>query len=346
MIAPVVSPEIVAALPHAVLADVRWYLDGRDGRDAFERAHVPGAVWVDLDRQLAAHDQPATEGRHPLPSPVEFAASMAELGIGDDTVVVAYDDTGGLPAGRLVVMLRMLGREAALLDGGLKAWALAGFDIETGPCDPPVPAVFTPQPWPAHRLVTAAEMAAFAERCGFVFVAHAPGNANRSGRVERPFDYIENNFLAGRTFTDAGDLNRQARQWCPTGKAKPNKTPGNDGPHKLCAADGGKATPVAGGDAMGSSASNTAGTLVRGIDPKTICDVIDLEKNIEAFTEMQARLAEQSKGLSPEMLTKFMSLQSPMLQGMMGNYADQSRGMFEQMQKQAEQMFGAFGLKR
>ena len=71
-----------------------------------------------------------------------------------------------------------------------------------------------------------------------------------------------------------------------------------------------------------------------------------LEKNIEAFTEMQTRLAEQSKGLSPEMLTKFMSLQSPMLQGMMGNYADQSRGMFEQMQKQAEQMFGAFGLKR
>lgn len=96
---------------------------------------------------------------------------MAELGIGDDTVVVAYDDTGGLTAGRLVVMLRMLGREAALLDGGLKAWALAGFDIETGPCDPPLPAVFTPQPWPAHRLVTAAEMAAFAAAGGPVLDA-------------------------------------------------------------------------------------------------------------------------------------------------------------------------------
>jgi polyhydroxyalkanoate synthesis repressor PhaR len=75
-----------------------------------------------------------------------------------------------------------------------------------------------------------------------------------------------------------------------------------------------------------------------------------LEKNVQAFTEMQAKLAEQSKGLSPEMLAKFMSLQSPMLQGMMGNYSDQSRGVFEQMQeqmqKQAEQMFGAFGLKR
>lgn len=75
-----------------------------------------------------------------------------------------------------------------------------------------------------------------------------------------------------------------------------------------------------------------------------------LEKNVQAFTEMQAKLAEQAKGLSPEMLTKFMSLQSPMMQGMMGNYADHSKGVFEQMQeqmqKQAEQMFGAFGLKR
>lgn len=75
-----------------------------------------------------------------------------------------------------------------------------------------------------------------------------------------------------------------------------------------------------------------------------------LERNVQAFTEMQAKLAEQAKGLSPEMLAKFMSLQSPMLQGMMGNYTDQSKGVFEQMQeqmqKQAEQMFGAFGLKR
>lgn len=75
-----------------------------------------------------------------------------------------------------------------------------------------------------------------------------------------------------------------------------------------------------------------------------------LEKNVQAFTEMQAKLAEQSKGLSPEMLTKFMSIQSPMMQGMMGNYVEQSRSMFvqmqEQMQRQTEQVFGAFGMKR
>ena len=58
------------------------------------------------------------------------------------------------------------------------------------------------------------EMAAFAERLGFVFAAHEIGDANRSGRVERPFHFIENNFLAGRTFTDWADLNNQARAWC------------------------------------------------------------------------------------------------------------------------------------
>jgi transposase len=63
-------------------------------------------------------------------------------------------------------------------------------------------------------MVPVPEMAAFAERFGFQFVAHAIGNANRSARVERPFWFIENNFLAGRTFSSWEDLNGQARQWC------------------------------------------------------------------------------------------------------------------------------------
>jgi len=93
-------------------------------------------------------------------------------------------------------------------------------------------------------MVPAPEMAAFAERFGFVFVAHAPGNANRSGRVERPFDYIENNFLAGRTFTDVGDLNRQARQWCQKVNAKPKRNLGNAVPDELYAAERGKLHPL------------------------------------------------------------------------------------------------------
>lgn len=75
-----------------------------------------------------------------------------------------------------------------------------------------------------------------------------------------------------------------------------------------------------------------------------------LEKNVQAFTDIQAKLTEQSKGVTPEMWNQFMNMQSPMLQGMMGNYAEQSKTMLtqmqEQMQKQTEQMLGAFGLKR
>jgi hypothetical protein len=65
-----------------------------------------------------------------------------------------------------------------------------------------------------REMVPVPEMAAFGERFGFQFVAHAIGDANRSARVERPFWFIENNFLAGRTFSRWEDLNRQAREWC------------------------------------------------------------------------------------------------------------------------------------
>lgn len=75
-----------------------------------------------------------------------------------------------------------------------------------------------------------------------------------------------------------------------------------------------------------------------------------LENNVQALMDMQTKLTEQSKGLTPEMWAQFLSMKSPAMQGMMGSYAEQSKGLFlqmqEQMQKQAEQMFGAFGLKR
>ncbi len=172
MIAVIVDAEFVAAhldglvadLPGDVLvADVRWYLDGRDGRAAYEHSHLPGAVWVDLDRHLAAHDRPAVDGRHPLPTPEAFAASMGQIGIGDDTTVIAYDDTGGMTAGRLVVMLRVLGIDAAVLDGGLAAWTDAAEAshprsgrVQSGWVEP-TPRSFTPRPWPAGRFATADE---------------------------------------------------------------------------------------------------------------------------------------------------------------------------------------------
>src|SRR5690606_23504825 len=77
-----------------VLVDSRWYLDGRSGRDAYRAGHLPGAVFTDVDTDLAAPASPEG-GRHPLPDPEDFAAALGRLGIGDDAAVVVYDDAGG-----------------------------------------------------------------------------------------------------------------------------------------------------------------------------------------------------------------------------------------------------------
>jgi thiosulfate/3-mercaptopyruvate sulfurtransferase len=145
-----VLPPIVDAVPEgAVLADVRWYLDGSSGRDAYESGHLPDAVFVDLDAWLAAAPSPAA-GRHPLPDPEVFARGMALVGIGDDTTVVAYDDAGGVIAGRLVWMLRATGHDAALLDGGLAAYE---GELDTDGFTRPA-AWFTARPWPQDRLAS------------------------------------------------------------------------------------------------------------------------------------------------------------------------------------------------
>ena len=149
MIGPVVDQTWLRAHgDHIVLADVRYYLDGRSGRDAYRAGHLPGAVFVDLDSDLAAHDRPPAEGRHPLPTPGHFADRMAAAGIGDKDTVIADDDAGGVMAARLVWMLRATGHEAALLDGGITAY---DGELEAEPAQRP-PATFTPRPWPADRL--------------------------------------------------------------------------------------------------------------------------------------------------------------------------------------------------
>src|SRR3954452_1512888 len=138
---------VLAQGPGVVLADVRWYVAGRSGRRAYEAGHLPGAVFVDLDRWLSGPASPQA-GRHPLPEPEVFAEGMAAAGIGDDDRVVAYDDAGGVIAARLGWMLRGTGHQAAVLDGGLAAYEdeLERDTVERAP------AAFTARPWPADRL--------------------------------------------------------------------------------------------------------------------------------------------------------------------------------------------------
>ncbi len=148
---PLVSAHWLAEnLGGVALVDVRWFQDGRSGREPYEQGHLPAARWIDLDTALA--DPPSiAEGRHPLPSPERFAAAMSAAGVDDAMPVVAYDDGGGMSAARLVWLLRALGHPAALLDGGLAGWE---GPLETGDANEvnPPAATFTPRSWPAEFL--------------------------------------------------------------------------------------------------------------------------------------------------------------------------------------------------
>ena len=121
LLPPIVTVEELAGRTDVVLCDVRWYLDRTPGRNKYNEGHIPGSIFVDLDEHLATLPR-KSEGRHPLPAAASFAASLGSLGISHEDPVVAYDDSGGMSAGRLVWMLRVLGHDAALLDGGLQGW--------------------------------------------------------------------------------------------------------------------------------------------------------------------------------------------------------------------------------
>ena len=141
-------------IDHVALCDVRMRPDAAQARREFEAGHLPGARFVDLNSDLAA---PPAEvvGRHPLHDPVIFAALMGLLGIGPDTPVVAYDNSAGALAARLVWMLRATGTPAAVLEGGSGAWSgpLETGDVEVVPVERPV------IPWPDELLATAEDVA-------------------------------------------------------------------------------------------------------------------------------------------------------------------------------------------
>ncbi len=141
---------------HLRIVDCRFLLaDSQAGRRAYEAGHLPGAVYLDLEGDLSGPKHPdGAGGRHPLPNPDELAAKLGALGIGDASVVVAYDDPpgGGLFAARLWWLLRWLGRDrVAVLNGGLNAWRQVGGALATEVPGFP-PAIFTPRVRP--ELVT------------------------------------------------------------------------------------------------------------------------------------------------------------------------------------------------
>jgi len=184
--------ELAAALddPDLRIADVRWSLAAPGGgRDAYATAHLPGAVFVDLESVLTA---PVGPGRHPLPDPAAFAAALGALGIGRRHRVVAYDDAGGTVAARLWWMLDALGHtRAAVLDGGIDAWRAAGLPVTAQmpvhAALPPEEQVSTPgvgSAWP--RTI---DRVALAARLGEVLLLDARAVERYRGDIE-PIDRV------------------------------------------------------------------------------------------------------------------------------------------------------------
>ena len=149
--------------PDLVVVDCRWYLtEPERGRSEYLAGHISGAVYASLDTDLAGMDGP---GRHPLPTPEEFAATCRRFGVDGSSTVVVYDDAGGGIAARLWWMLENQGhRRVAVLDGGIQVWIAAGGVLSTD-----VPELrdgdFAPRRWtavverddvrnrPEHRIV-------------------------------------------------------------------------------------------------------------------------------------------------------------------------------------------------
>jgi thiosulfate/3-mercaptopyruvate sulfurtransferase len=190
MPAPNASPLIsVAELAAAVAAtapvllDVRWRLGGPPGIEGYLAGHLPGAVYVDLDTQLAG---PAgEEGRHPLPEAAAFQAAMRAAGVGDGSSVVVYDEADATTAARAWWLLRYYGHpDVRVLDGGLRAWAAAGLPVSTAVSDP-APGDFTASP--GHLPVLDAAGAAEVARSGILLDARAP--ARYRGETE-PVDKV------------------------------------------------------------------------------------------------------------------------------------------------------------
>jgi thiosulfate/3-mercaptopyruvate sulfurtransferase len=128
--------ELLGSSQPPVVADVRWTLGGPPGRPDFEASHIPGAVWVDLETQLAG--PPGVGGRHPLPTVAVFERAMRDIGVCEDSLVVAYDAATSQAASRLWWLLTDAGhRDVRVLNGGLAAWSAAGLPTASGPGSPP-----------------------------------------------------------------------------------------------------------------------------------------------------------------------------------------------------------------
>ncbi|WP_328583745.1 sulfurtransferase [Streptomyces sp. NBC_00370] len=179
-----------------VLLDIRYTLGGPPGRPAYEAGHLPGAVYVDLDTELAGEPGPA--GRHPLPDAAAFGAVMRRAGVSADSSVVVYDGAQGWSAARAWWLLRWAGhQDVRVLDGGLASW--------TGPLSTeiPKPEEGDFRPAPGGLPVLDADGAAALARRGLLLDARAAERYR--GEIE-PIDPVAGHVPGAHSAPTSGNL--------------------------------------------------------------------------------------------------------------------------------------------
>lgn len=215
----VAAEELATQLdaPTLRLVDARFVLasgDAGTGERAWRIAHLPGAGYAHLDRELSDHRKPASEGRHPLPDADAFCTTLERLGITPESQVVVYDAAdGAMAAARLWWLLKLLGHErVAVLDGGFARWIALGLPLETQ-APPPLHGRYHAS-YDTTRIVGADEVAKrLGEPAGWLLDARAAERFR--GEVE-PLDRV-----AGHI---PGALNRPYSENIADGRYRPAET--------------------------------------------------------------------------------------------------------------------------
>jgi thiosulfate/3-mercaptopyruvate sulfurtransferase len=203
---PLISPaELASRLDDADTAvlDCRFSLaDVDEGEQQYVTAHIPGAVYVHLERDLSGPIEAGRTGRHPLPDIETVAGVLGGLGIDKQVAVVAYDAAGGAFAARLWWQLRQLGHDrVAVLDGGWPAWTAEGRPARKGRESRPA-RTFTPRPRP-DRVVDAAQVSAALAAGGLVLDARG---AERYRGEQEPIDRVAGHIPGARSAPFAENL--------------------------------------------------------------------------------------------------------------------------------------------
>lgn len=209
---PLVSPEqLVAALAAGatpLIVDCSFDLaDVAAGERTYGQGHLPGAIYVHLDRDLAGA-KTGRNGRHPLPARADWAATLARLGVTPARAVVVYDAQGGMYAARAWWMLLWAGHRAvSVLDGGLAAWKAAGGAVDSGSVAP----LAAPSPYPlAESLMPSVDADALHKALGRVTLVDARAGERYRGEVE-PLDKRAGHIPGARSRFFKDNLDAQGR---------------------------------------------------------------------------------------------------------------------------------------